>query len=410
MDVTAASRKRYAMMTQRTACGSRHPPTQKLHPRPTAPPPRGMPRRALLHPLSQVTTGDSVAAAPAAPVTGTTRRRSNGKAAAARLRATRSRGPGSSDDFVNVVSKAAQRRAKALEAAAVATDPAVPLASFNGSPRLTLAAALAKRPGVLAVRVNHRRNIVAADASTPACLSELLAIREVGVVPVTAREPADRRTSIGFVYGVDGDTTDAELLAGVISAVPVLSATREGATVKLRFAKPLPPERVALHGLRLRVRQVRPRPSQLPRHASALESASAAAADTRRPRAASPAASTAVGPTQLTPPPVLAGRRNVEWPPCWPPQPRRDRDGQSERRSARCYAALKHNLSGSSTEDLRHGGPASPVTPAEVARDTLIANLLATLQEAVQYMPEEQSLRATCLQAIGARPGVPRSE
>ncbi|KAH7957499.1 hypothetical protein HPB52_019396 [Rhipicephalus sanguineus] len=75
---------------------------------------------------------------------------------------------------------------------------------------------------------------------------ELLAIRELGGVPVTAREPADRRSSTGFVYGVDGDLTNAELLAGITSAVPVLSATREGASVKLRFAEPLPPERVVL--------------------------------------------------------------------------------------------------------------------------------------------------------------------
>ncbi|KAH7957490.1 hypothetical protein HPB52_019268 [Rhipicephalus sanguineus] len=161
------------------------------------------------------------------------------------------------DDFVTVVSKAAQRRARALETAAVATNPAVlgtvlyrpsaPGGSFIRSPRLTLASALAKRPGVLAVRVNHRRNIVAADASTPACLSELLTIKKLGGVPVTAREPADRRASNGYVYGVDGDITDAELLAGITSAVPVLGD--EGGNEEL----------VVLHGLRMRVRHVRPR-------------------------------------------------------------------------------------------------------------------------------------------------------
>ncbi|KAH7973016.1 hypothetical protein HPB52_020433 [Rhipicephalus sanguineus] len=206
----------------------------------------------------------------------------------ARVRDIRSRGPDSSEatqhhgrraapcpspppaegDFFTVVSKAAQRRARTLEAAAVAIDPAVvgtalfrtsaPGGSFSGSLRLTLAAALAKRPGALAVRVNHRRNIVAADASTPTCLSELLAIRELGGVPVTAREPADRRSSTGFVYGVDGDLMNAELLAGITSTVPVLSATREGVSVKLRYAEPLPPELVVLLGLQLRVRHVRP--------------------------------------------------------------------------------------------------------------------------------------------------------
>ncbi|KAH7952237.1 hypothetical protein HPB52_020342 [Rhipicephalus sanguineus] len=361
------------------------------------------------------------------------------------------------DDFVTVVSKAAQRRARALEAAAVAIDPAVvgtalfrpsaPGSSFSGSPRLTLAAALAKRPGVTAVRVNHRLNIVAADASTPTCLSEFLAIRELGGVPVTAREPADRRSSTGFVYGVDGDLTNAELLAGITSAVPVLSATREGASVKLRFAEPLPPERVVLLGLRLRVRHVRPRPRQCQQcgrfgHvAEACQRKGACIrcgrqhleAESCKPRCVNcggaHAADTPTCPrwqeerrvaTLMAATPTPLSRRAVK------------AAVREESREVRSYAAAVKNqlLEGNTTDpglqrpspaprrsllptasSPRSSLPAAPLAaPAEDPRDTLITNLLATLQAVMQFLPEEHPLRATCLQAIGTRSGAPGSE
>ncbi|KAH7948423.1 hypothetical protein HPB52_022687 [Rhipicephalus sanguineus] len=342
------------------------------------------------------------------------------------------------DDFVTVVSKAAQRRARALDAAARIA------ASDHG---LTLAAALAKRPGVTAVRVNHRLNIVAADASTPSCLSELLAIRELGGVPVTAREPVDRRSSTGFVYGVDGDLTNAELLAGITSAVPVLSATREGASVKLRFAEPLPPERVVLLGLRLRVRHVRPRPRQCQQcgrfgHvAKACQRKGACIrcgrqhleAESCKPRCVNcggaHAADTPTCPrwqeerrvaTLMAATPTPLSRRAVK------------AAVREESREVRSYAAAVKNklLEGNTTDPgLQRPSPAPrrsllrtassprsslpaapPATPAEDPRDTIITNLLATLQAVMQFLPEEHPLRATCLQALGTRSGAPGSE
>ncbi|KAH7936015.1 hypothetical protein HPB52_016447 [Rhipicephalus sanguineus] len=247
-------------------------------------------------PLPSETTGDSVAATPAAPIgiVGGKRRRGQRKTRSKRRRkqrvfepsttvapaaprpanttVTAPHPPPAEEDFVTVVSKAAQRRAKALAAAAIATDPAVagtvlyrpsaPGGTFKGSPRLTLAAAFAMRPDVVAVRINHRRNIVAADASTQPCLSELLTIKELNGIPVTARVPADRRTSVGFVHGVDGEPSDKQLLEGITSTVPVVAATRQGSTVRLQFAGSQPPERVSLCGIWLRVRHARPRPIQ----------------------------------------------------------------------------------------------------------------------------------------------------
>ncbi|KAL3183234.1 hypothetical protein MRX96_034284 [Rhipicephalus microplus] len=137
-----------------------------------------------------------------------------------------------------------------------------PGGTFSGSLRLILAQALCARPGVAAIRVNQKRNIVAADAITRECLEQLLTIKELKGIRVTAKEPADHRTSTGFLHGVDGEPAADGLLPGIQSAVPVLSAAREGRTVTLRFAGPVPPEHVSLFLVRFPVRPARLRPLQ----------------------------------------------------------------------------------------------------------------------------------------------------
>lgn len=176
------------------------------------------------------------------------------------------------EGFQLVLSKADRRRARAPVSAAIPVNPAVigtalfrPSVvggTFRGAPRLSLAAVLSARPGVAAVRVNHRRNIVAADATTQRCLEELLATTELRGIPVTARQPAERGRSTGFVHGADGIPADADLLGAIESGVPVLAATREADTITIRFAGPVPPEHVSLYKLRFRVRPSRPRPLQ----------------------------------------------------------------------------------------------------------------------------------------------------
>ncbi|KAH7943088.1 hypothetical protein HPB52_004914 [Rhipicephalus sanguineus] len=164
--------------------------------------------------------------------------------------------PPAEEDFKEVCSKAASCRARKLESAALPVDsavvgtvlfkPSAPGGSFKGSPRLTLAQVLSSRPGVAAIRVNHQRNIVAADVTTRECLEQLLALTELRGIAVKAKQPADRLTSIGYLHGVDGEPDNASLLSGLQSTLPVLSATREGSTVTLRFAGPVPPQHVKL--------------------------------------------------------------------------------------------------------------------------------------------------------------------
>ncbi|KAL3204364.1 hypothetical protein MRX96_041235 [Rhipicephalus microplus] len=153
--------------------------------------------------------------------------------------------------------RSARRRARDLAAAvALPVDPAIvgtvlfrpsaPGGTFSGSPRLIFAQALSARPGGAAIRVNQKRNIVAADATRRKCLEQLLTIKDLKGIPVTAKEPADHKTRTGFLHGVGGEPVADSLLPGIQSAVPVLSAAREGQTVTLRLASPVPPEHVSL--------------------------------------------------------------------------------------------------------------------------------------------------------------------
>ncbi|KAL3245901.1 hypothetical protein MRX96_058107 [Rhipicephalus microplus] len=183
--------------------------------------------------------------------------------------------PSDTEGFQGVTTRSARRRARDLAAAAalpvdpsivgtVLFRPSAPGGTFSGFPRLILAQALSARPGVAAIRVNQKRNIVAADATTRECLEQLLTIKELKGIPVTAKEPADHSTSTGFLHGVDGEAVADSLLPGIQSAVPEHSAVREGRTVTLRFAGPVPTEHVSLFLVRFLVRPARPRPPAVP--------------------------------------------------------------------------------------------------------------------------------------------------
>ncbi|KAL3243423.1 hypothetical protein MRX96_047428, partial [Rhipicephalus microplus] len=133
-----------------------------------------------------------------------------------------------------------------LDSGTILFRPANASASFHRTSRLAIAQALSALSGVKEVRVNTKKNIVAADASTPEWMNRLLATSELAGIPVTARLPADRSQSSGVVQGVDGDYTDEALLAAVSSDVPVIAARRQGTSLVLRFASPVPPTRVRL--------------------------------------------------------------------------------------------------------------------------------------------------------------------
>ncbi|KAH7945594.1 hypothetical protein HPB49_013239 [Dermacentor silvarum] len=128
-----------------------------------------------------------------------------------------------------------------LTARTVLFRPAHNGAAFPRTSRLAIAQALSALPGVKEVRVNTKKNIVAADAASPELAEHLLATSEIAGMPVTARLPANRTQSSGVVQGVHGNYTDEDLLAAVSSKVRVVAAKRQGTTLVLRFAAPYPP-------------------------------------------------------------------------------------------------------------------------------------------------------------------------
>ncbi|KAH6919524.1 hypothetical protein HPB50_029488 [Hyalomma asiaticum] len=143
--------------------------------------------------------------------------------------------------------------------------PTGPGAVFPRNARLSLAKALSALAGVRDVRVNTKKNIVAADAATAEWRERLLGITELAGIPVGARLPADRTRSSGILQGILGDHSEEELLAGLESEVPVLAARRQGTALILDFAASAPPTRVRLFRMAHQVRACRPRPLQCQR-------------------------------------------------------------------------------------------------------------------------------------------------
>ncbi|XP_037579820.1 uncharacterized protein LOC119462550 [Dermacentor silvarum] len=289
-----------------------------------------------------------------------------------------------SDGFELVRSKANRRHTRALENAALPVNPKVvgtvlfrpsaPGGAFRCAPRLVLAAALLARPGVAAVRVNNKRNIVAADTTTRACLEELMTVTELHGIPVTARPPAERGMSTGFLHGVDGEPADEDLLRAIESSVPVVSATRQGNTITIRFAGPVPPEHVSLFKLWFRERRV-----------ATIMASSTTALSRRAVRAA------------------VREESNVE---------------QAFAPPARSYAGLVRGAPAPSRRPVptprasRRRVPetavASTTTPPDAPMpqttvDQLVTNLLLTMQAVGSLLPAEHPLRAICLQAVAAQ-------
>ncbi|KAL3202866.1 hypothetical protein MRX96_001232 [Rhipicephalus microplus] len=157
----------------------------------------------------------------------------------------------SQSEFQTVLSKSKKRRQRAStsQGPAAHTGPRPATESTAMLAHVapgTSNAPTATQTAPAGVRVNTKKNIVAADASTPEWMNRLLATSELAGIPVTARLPADRSQSSGVVQGVDGDYTDEALLAAVSSDVPVIAARRQGTSLVLRFASPVPPTRVRL--------------------------------------------------------------------------------------------------------------------------------------------------------------------
>ncbi|KAH7952533.1 hypothetical protein HPB52_023868 [Rhipicephalus sanguineus] len=336
------------------------------------------------------------------------------------------------EDFTLASSLGVRRRARALASSPVLpADPAVagtvlfkpsaPNGAFMQSSPLALASALSSRPSVMKVRVNSRQNIVAADVSSRECIEELLGVTELCGIPVSARLPADRGYSTGYLHSVEGDLTDDELLQSIQSSVPLVSAARNGYTVTLRFAGAVPPDhvsRVHCNACSVAALDMQQRP------AGELTAAYAAAVAIPLQRAAAPdlVVSTADTTTLQTLLPVVNGKRNARWRPSRPP-PRSHFEGALcepwyRKRITRSFRRLllaqppARMLRPSPAHRLLHqqlflNRPAMKQSAAPMAqlrddpRDAIIASLQLTVRAVGELLPSDSPLKAFCLQAGG---------
>ncbi|KAH7941460.1 hypothetical protein HPB49_013914 [Dermacentor silvarum] len=134
-------------------------------------------------------------------------------------------------------------------------------AHFLATSRDAIAAFLSGVPGAHRVRANIRRNVVAVDALAGADLTALLAVRVICDVHVRAKALA-LNTCCGTLFAVDPAFDESTIIEGLESSAPVLSATRNGDAVVLRFAGSMVPAAVHLFRQRRVVYPRLPRPLQ----------------------------------------------------------------------------------------------------------------------------------------------------
>lgn len=131
--------------------------------------------------------------------------------------------------------------------------------NFLGLSRDAIAAQLSRVPGAKRVRVNFRGNVVAVDCTPGADTAPLLTVQHIGQVEVRAKMAA-KGTCAGVLYGVDPSLDTETVLENLECPAPVISCTRNGRDVVVRFAGSAPPAEVALfkHARSVRARRRRP--------------------------------------------------------------------------------------------------------------------------------------------------------
>ncbi|KAH6919626.1 hypothetical protein HPB50_029387 [Hyalomma asiaticum] len=242
-------------------------------------------------------------------------------------------------EFQLVRSRAAIRRERALAAVpppavppiigTALFHPSAPGGSFRDSPRLEIAAYL-----IFLLMLALLRSVLTKNA-TSWQQTQRRAIAWTGSCPRSCGGYRCGRGSLLTVQRAPASCTAlttpylGPLVSAIRSDVPVVTASREGRTVRVLFDGPVPPEHVHIYNMRFPVRRARPRLLQCQQcgrfgHVPATcDWPSGVAAHTRRVPAAVPypAALTAVAgtlPTLLT---ALSGKRKCECRLLWPRLP-----------------------------------------------------------------------------------------
>lgn len=109
--------------------------------------------------------------------------------------------------------------------------------------------------GVLQVRTNYRRNLLALDARNLESTQALLALKRLKGIPVQAFEASSNNMTAGVIRGLTMDVTDDDLQSAVRAVVPVHSVRRLGRSeaLKIVFAAECLPEHVTVGHTRFKV-------------------------------------------------------------------------------------------------------------------------------------------------------------
>nr|XP_050022982.1 uncharacterized protein LOC126516946 [Dermacentor andersoni] len=131
-------------------------------------------------------------------------------------------------------------------------------ATFLALSRDRIAAQLSAVPGVRRVRVNFRRNVVAADVTRGADLAPLLEVCDNGDVAVGPKA-LHNNSCVGIIHGVDPSFDARTVRDNLEAPVAVLSCSRSGTSVTVTFVGSVVPTNVRLFKQLRAVRAQKPR-------------------------------------------------------------------------------------------------------------------------------------------------------
>lgn len=298
--------------------------------------------------------------------------------------------------------------------------------NFRTSTQEAISSLLAAVDGVVRVRVNFRRNVVAADVPIGSPLEPLLAITDICGISVRARRASNNNTCSGIIFGVDTALGEDDIRKNIASDLPVTACSRSGKNLIVRFEGTKPPAEVSLYKQRRTVKARRPRPVQCDSCGRYGHVQTTCTFDRRCLRCgADHEQSECTAPVAKC---LFCGGKHIATEPRCPrwqkerqlaearAQARRDTASQaaqthgaakSSSEQARVFQPTRQGLlyssiaGGSSNNELPASTPADP--SASARRDSAIAVLAAAVRTALEFLPPNSPAHSLCVAALATQ-------
>lgn len=121
--------------------------------------------------------------------------------------------------------------------------------------------------GLIRVRPNPRLNLLALDTRNSAATKDFLGLTCIGKIAVQAYEPRPSDSSVGIIYGVSTEISDADLQTAFCATTPVQTVRRLGSSeiVKLVFSTETTPAHVLIGYTRFAVHPYVEKPLRCPK-------------------------------------------------------------------------------------------------------------------------------------------------